>query len=123
MNAPNDEADMRITEQAWTEISHHAQDAFPDECCGVIFSDGRCDYAQRLKNMQNTLHALDPLTYPRTAEIAYAMDPLDLDPLDITDAALVRVILPPQLRDPVEAAAPALRRDPLVQSGPRGDSG
>jgi proteasome lid subunit RPN8/RPN11 len=70
---------MRVTEEAWTEISRHAQDAFPDECCGVIVSDGRSDYAHRLKNMQNTLHAHDPQTYPRTAEIAYAMDPLELE--------------------------------------------
>ena len=32
-----------------------------------------------LKNIQNKLHALDPLTYPRTAVIAYTMDPLELD--------------------------------------------
>ena len=70
---------MQVTEAAWTEISRHAQDAFPDECCGVIVSDGRSDHAHRLKNMQNTLHALDPQTYPRTAEIAYAMDPLELE--------------------------------------------
>ena len=70
---------MRVTEEAYTEISRHAQDAFPDECCGVIFSDGRSDHAHRLKNMQNKLHALDPQTYPRTAEIAYAMDPLELE--------------------------------------------
>ncbi|HEY1235971.1 MAG TPA: Mov34/MPN/PAD-1 family protein, partial [Candidatus Binatia bacterium] len=70
---------MRVTEETWTEISRHAQDAFPDECCGVIVADGRSDYAHRLKNMQNTLHALDPQTYPRTAEIAYAMDPLELE--------------------------------------------
>ena len=70
---------MQVTEATWTEISRHAQDAFPDECCGVIVSDGRSDHAHRLKNMQNTLHAHDPQTYPRTAEIAYAMDPLELE--------------------------------------------
>jgi len=37
------------------------------------------DRAMPLKNIQNKLHALDPLTYPRTAVIAYAMDPLELD--------------------------------------------
>src|SRR5215831_1179774 len=70
---------MRLSEAAWTEISRHAQDTFPEECCGVILSDGRSDRAHRLQNKQNSLHALDPLTYPRTAEIAYAMDPLELE--------------------------------------------
>jgi proteasome lid subunit RPN8/RPN11 len=33
---------------------------------------------QRLKNIQNQLHALDPQTYPRTAAIAYAIDVKEL---------------------------------------------
>lgn len=61
------------------EISQHAQETFPEECCGVIFSNGVADHAQRLSNVQNKLHALDPVTYPRTAVIAYAMDPKELE--------------------------------------------
>jgi len=70
---------MLLTQEAWNEISRHAQETFPEECCGVIFLAGPSDRAQRLANMQNKLHALDPQTFPRTAEIAYAMDPLELD--------------------------------------------
>ena len=70
---------IRLTEQAWNEISKHAQETFPEECCGVILSNGESDQIHALKNIQNKLHALDPLTYPRTAAIAYAMDPLELD--------------------------------------------
>ena len=70
---------MLLSLQAWADISRHAQETFPEECCGVIFSAGAGDRAQRLRNMQNTLHALDPQTYPRTAEIAYAMDPIELE--------------------------------------------
>ena len=33
----------------------------------------------RVKNIQNQLHDLDPQTYPRTAVIAYAMDPMELE--------------------------------------------
>ncbi|HKY08695.1 MAG TPA: Mov34/MPN/PAD-1 family protein, partial [Candidatus Binatia bacterium] len=33
---------------------------------------------RRVENIQNKLHALDPVTYPRTAAIAYAMDPREL---------------------------------------------
>jgi proteasome lid subunit RPN8/RPN11 len=61
------------------EISHHAQETYPEECCGVVFSNGALEYAKRLNNIQNKLHALDPITYPRTAVIAYAMDPKELE--------------------------------------------
>jgi proteasome lid subunit RPN8/RPN11 len=72
---------LSLSETAWNEISQHAQETFPDECCGVVLSNGAADHVQRLKNIQNTLHALDPVTYPRTAAIAYAMDPLELEKL------------------------------------------
>ena len=68
-------------------ICKHAQETFPEECCGIILTDGTTDYVQRLKNIQNQLHALDPQTYPRTAAIAYAMDPKELERI-IDNAAL-----------------------------------
>jgi proteasome lid subunit RPN8/RPN11 len=62
------------------EISQHARETYPEECCGVIFADGAAvEYPKRLRNIQNTLHALDPVTYPRTAVIAYAMDHKELE--------------------------------------------
>ena len=70
---------MLLTQEAWNEISRHAQETFPEECCGVIFSACGADCVLRLKNIQNKLHALDPQTYPRTAAIAYAVDPLELE--------------------------------------------
>jgi proteasome lid subunit RPN8/RPN11 len=68
-----------LSAAAWDEICRHAQDTFPDECCGVIFGGGTGDRVQRLSNIQNRLHALDPQTYPRTAAIAYAIDPKELE--------------------------------------------
>ena len=68
-----------LSEAACSEISRHARDTFPEECCGVVLSNGSSDYVHRLKNIQNKLHALDPSTYPRTAAIAYAMDPIELE--------------------------------------------
>jgi len=70
-----------ISESAWTEISRHAEETFPEECCGVVLSNRTTDRAQRLRNIQNDLHALDPKTYPRTAAIAYNMDLKVLDSL------------------------------------------
>ena len=74
-----------LSEAIWSEISRHAQDTFPEECCGVIFSNGATDRVQRMQNIQNQLHALDPQTYPRTALIAYAMNPKELEA--VIDAA------------------------------------
>ena len=76
MSQPNP---LQLSAQTIEDISHHARQTFPEECCGVIFSNGATDRAQRLSNIQNKLHALDPLTYPRTAVIAYAMDPKELE--------------------------------------------
>lgn len=70
---------VQLNETSWNSITAHAQETFPDECCGVIFAAGMVDRVVPLKNIQNKLHALDPLTYPRTAVIAYAVDPLELD--------------------------------------------
>jgi proteasome lid subunit RPN8/RPN11 len=71
--------ELTLTAQTWQEIARHAEESFPDECCGVVLSDGASERVRRLENIQNKLHALDPETYPRTAVIAYAMDPKELE--------------------------------------------
>lgn len=71
--------EITLSSAAWTEISRHAVDAFPEECCGVILLRSGKDEVRRLANIQNRLHALDPATYPRAASIAYAMDPKELE--------------------------------------------
>ena len=72
-------SELLLTQAAQDEIARHAQAAFPEECCGVVLSSGATDRVQGLENIQNKLHALDPETYPRTAAIAYAMDPKELE--------------------------------------------
>ena len=76
MNAAQE---ILVTKETWTDISRHAEETFPDECCGLVLSNGTTDHVRRVENIQNKLHALDPLTYPRTAAIAYAMDPRELE--------------------------------------------
>ena len=73
--------EVLLTEEACNEISRHAEEEFPEECCGVVLSNGITDRAQRLRNIQNELHALDPKTHPRTAAIAYNIDVRVLDSL------------------------------------------
>lgn len=70
---------VELSEEAWNEMTRHARETFPEECCGIVLTHGAGDHVQRLHNIQNKLHALDPETYPRTAVIAYAMDPLELE--------------------------------------------
>ena len=77
--------ELVLTEAAWGEISRHAVEAFPEECCGVSVSHGGGDEVRRLNNIQNRLHALDPQTYPRDATIAYAINPRELEAI-IQDA-------------------------------------
>ena len=60
------------------EIYAHAQEDFPDECCGVILSDEIREFVRRTTNIQNQLHAEDPATHPRDARTAYLIDPTDL---------------------------------------------
>ena len=72
-------AEVLLSGDTWEEISRHAQAAFPEECCGVVLAKGAKEQVRRLENIQNKLHNLDPETFPRTAVIAYAMDPKELE--------------------------------------------
>jgi [CysO sulfur-carrier protein]-S-L-cysteine hydrolase len=56
-------------------VHTHAREAYPEECCGiVVVRDGR-ESPVRVSNIQNELHARDPVQFPRTAAIAYTMGP------------------------------------------------
>jgi proteasome lid subunit RPN8/RPN11 len=79
-------SEVLLTQETWNAISLHSRETFPEECCGVVLSRGTNEQVRRLENIQNKLHALDPTTYPRTAAIAYAMDPRELETV-IDDAA------------------------------------
>lgn len=72
---------MKLKEDSWQCIAAHARKTFPDECCGIIFSDGVVERVVELENIQNKLHALDPEAFPRTAATAYNINALELDNL------------------------------------------
>lgn len=77
-----------IRAQAMDEVRRHAADEYPNECCGVIVgvADGQ-QRAIRIRNVQDELHAGDPVTYPRTARTAYVGHPSDLRAaLELADA-------------------------------------
>jgi adenylyltransferase/sulfurtransferase len=80
---------LRLERQALDEVLAHARETRPDECCGVIVARGGRDEVWRMRNVQDELHARDPLTYPRTARTAYALGREDIERLD---AAAPKVI-------------------------------
>jgi proteasome lid subunit RPN8/RPN11 len=69
---------VHLSARTWDAMSRHTQDTFPEECCGAILSRGGVEEVRRITNIQNVMHAKDPTQFPRTATIAYFMDPREL---------------------------------------------
>jgi proteasome lid subunit RPN8/RPN11 len=72
-------AELVLAYEIYEEISRHAEAMFPEECCGIVVSNGEKDHVLRLKNVQNARHAQDPEAFPRDATIAYSMDEMELE--------------------------------------------
>ena len=69
---------LRLSADTLEELSRHAQDTFPDECCGAVIARAGQESVWRITNVQNALHEKDPESYPRDATIAYFMEPKEL---------------------------------------------
>ncbi len=69
---------IHVRPQTWDALCRHAQETFPDECCGAILESRGGEEARRITNIQNAMHTKDPQSYPRDATIAYFMDPKEL---------------------------------------------
>jgi [CysO sulfur-carrier protein]-S-L-cysteine hydrolase len=69
---------IHLQPQTWDAICRHAEDTFPEECCGAILVGASGEEARRITNIQNAMHAQDPQSYPRDATIAYFMEPKEL---------------------------------------------
>jgi proteasome lid subunit RPN8/RPN11 len=59
-------------------IRRHASEEYPREACGVIVARGAERRLVRCRNVQDELHARDPVRHPRDARTAYYIDPTDL---------------------------------------------
>ena len=70
---------MRLHETVIKKIYEHAMEEYPDECCGIIISDVESQTVQRCTNIQNQLHAEDPVRFPRNAHTAYTIDRGEFD--------------------------------------------
>lgn len=70
-----------------------ARASFPKECCGFLIGSGETAELVECDNWQDRYHAVDPETYPRTAENGYTFGAKDLrrlaDSLDSSQPATV----------------------------------
>ena len=73
---------LRIERAALDDVFAHARETEPDECCGAVVARGGRDEVWRFRNVQNELHARDPVAFPRTAHTAYALGREDTERLD-----------------------------------------
>jgi proteasome lid subunit RPN8/RPN11 len=69
---------IEVARRTLDEIERHAVESYPRECCGVVVGDGARERLERIENIQDRLHAEDPLAHPRDSRTAYFMDPQQL---------------------------------------------
>lgn len=72
---------INLPRPVWNKIEVHAREAYPEECCGVVIQREGTLEVVPVTNIQNTLHARDPVTFPRTARTAYSMNYEEVAPL------------------------------------------
>jgi adenylyltransferase/sulfurtransferase len=71
----------RLTPEALAALYEHARRDYPRECCGIVFGpkgEAVADEARACRNIQDQLHAEDPVTHTRDATTAYNLGAADL---------------------------------------------
>jgi proteasome lid subunit RPN8/RPN11 len=72
---------MIFTSAELAQIKAHAEAEYPAECCGVLLlrtSAGTERVLLPCRNIQDELHARDPVKHPRDSRTAYFIAPKDL---------------------------------------------
>ena len=69
---------LKIDRAALDAMHAHGREVHPDECCGAIVERNGADVVHRFTNIQNRLHAENPLETPRDAKTAYTPEPKEL---------------------------------------------
>jgi len=69
-----------IAASVLNELGAHARETEPEECCGLVLSDGRQRYgrAVRCHNEMTLRHRDDPEEFPRDGRAAYYMSMRDV---------------------------------------------
>jgi proteasome lid subunit RPN8/RPN11 len=70
---------MKLNKDAVEEIYNHALSEYPDECCGIVTGNCTNQTVHLCENIQNELHAQDPVRYPRDARTAYVIEREEAD--------------------------------------------
>jgi proteasome lid subunit RPN8/RPN11 len=65
---------MHIQKDIIDKIYQQALEKYPEECCGIITGTAGNQVVHLCRNIQNHLHAEDPVRYPRDAHTAYTID-------------------------------------------------
>ena len=73
---------IEVSERAMAAMREHAEEAFPEECCGALLAGPDGQVVRRMTNIQNRLYAADPAAHPRDARTAYRPDDREL--FDVT---------------------------------------
>ena len=86
---------MIFTSEEMAQVKAQAEAEYPAECCGVLLV-GAGDRADRLllpcRNIQDQLHAKDPVKHPRDSRTGYYIDPVDLLAIGRREGYAVAVI-------------------------------
>ena len=69
---------LKLKDHTVRKMAEHAEQAFPEECCGIVLEGRGSEEVCRVANIQAKLHRRDPNRYPRQATTAYFMDPKEL---------------------------------------------
>jgi proteasome lid subunit RPN8/RPN11 len=70
-----------LTPEALAAMYAHARRDYPKECCGIVYGpkgSSVADNAVACANIQDRLHAEDPVRFDRDARTAYNLDAPDL---------------------------------------------
>lgn len=74
-------ASKQIAWRDWRSMVRHAEEEYPEECCGVFLKsvlepEKSLDW-QPCHNIQNLMHRRTPYYFPRDARSAYVIDPAE----------------------------------------------
>jgi adenylyltransferase/sulfurtransferase len=77
---------LTIPEALLQQCFEHGRQTYPEEACGYLSSGSAAPdtllEVHPIPNIQNRMHAEDPVTYPRQAHEAYFLDPKVRLPLE-----------------------------------------
>ncbi len=80
---------IEIPSTVAAQMQEHAFTWYPGECCGLLFAATGSETASRavgMDNLQDKLHALDPVEHPRTSRNGFQLNAQKMNRL-IEDAA------------------------------------